>query len=49
MRYHEHGDLAARDELIRSLMPLARQLALRYQRKSESLQRTSSRWRTWGS
>ena len=38
MRYHEHGDRAARDELIRRLMPLARQLALRYQRKSEPLE-----------
>jgi RNA polymerase sigma-B factor len=38
MRYHEHGDLAARDELIHRLMPLARKLALRYQRKSESLE-----------
>ena len=38
MRYHEHGDLAARDELMRRLMPLARQLAMRYQRKSEPLE-----------
>ena len=38
MRYREHGDLAARDELTRRLMPLARQLALRYQRKSEPLE-----------
>src|SRR5687768_14471723 len=38
MRYHEHGDVAAGDELIRRLMPLARQLALRYQRKSEPLE-----------
>ena len=38
MRYHEHGDRAARDELIRRLMPLARRLASRYQRKSEPLE-----------
>ena len=38
MRYREHGDLAARDELTRRLMPLARQLAMRYQRKSESIE-----------
>jgi RNA polymerase sigma-B factor len=38
MRYREHGDLAARDELTRRLMPLAQQLALRYQRKSEPLE-----------
>ena len=38
VRYHEHGDLAAREELTRRLMPLARQLALRYQRKSEPLE-----------
>jgi RNA polymerase sigma-B factor len=37
-RYHEHGDLAAREELIRRVMPLARQLALRYQRKGEPLE-----------
>jgi RNA polymerase sigma-B factor len=28
-RYHLHGDLAARDELIRRFLPLARQLAVR--------------------
>ncbi len=38
MRYREHGDLAARDELTRRLMPLARQLAMRYQRKSEPIE-----------
>jgi RNA polymerase sigma-B factor len=38
MRYREHGDLAARDELTRRLMPLAHQLAKRYQRKSEPLE-----------
>ncbi len=34
-RYREHGDLAARDALITRLMPLARQLAMRYRRSSE--------------
>jgi RNA polymerase sigma-B factor len=34
-RYREHGDLAARDELFARLMPLARQLALRYRRTRE--------------
>ena len=38
MRYREHGDLTARDELTRRLMPLARQLAMRYQRKSEPIE-----------
>jgi RNA polymerase sigma-B factor len=38
MRYREHGDMAAREELTRRLMPLARQLAMRYQRRSESLE-----------
>ena len=28
-RYHVHGDLIARDELIRRFLPLARQLAVR--------------------
>src|SRR5256884_9523909 len=36
-RYHERGDLAARDELIERFLPLARQLARRYQRGSEPL------------
>src|SRR6187551_3618757 len=35
MRYRNHGDLDAREELIRRMMPLARQLAGRYARKSE--------------
>ena len=38
MRYREHGDMAAREELTRRLMPLARQLAMRYQRKSEPIE-----------
>jgi RNA polymerase sigma-B factor len=36
-RYHERGDLAARDELIQRFLPLARQLARRYQRGHEPL------------
>jgi RNA polymerase sigma-B factor len=36
-RYREDGDLAARDELIRRCLPLARRLALRYARTSEPL------------
>jgi RNA polymerase sigma-B factor len=30
MRYHEHGDIAAREELCERFLPLARDLALRY-------------------
>jgi RNA polymerase sigma-B factor len=30
VRYHEHGDLAAREELCERFLPLARDLALRY-------------------
>jgi RNA polymerase sigma-B factor len=36
-RYHELGDISARDELIRRFLPLARQLARRYQRGNEPL------------
>jgi RNA polymerase sigma-B factor len=36
-RYHRHGDVAARDELVSRFLPLARQLARRYQRGSEPL------------
>src|SRR6478672_13262269 len=36
-RYHEHGDVSARDELIARFLPLARQLARRYQRGNEPL------------
>jgi RNA polymerase sigma-B factor len=36
-RYHVDGDLAARDELIRRCLPLARRLAGRYQRSAEPL------------
>ena len=35
--YHEHGDTRARDELCERFMPLARQLARRYQRGHEPL------------
>ena len=35
--YHERGDLRARDELVERFMPLARQLARRYQRADEPL------------
>ena len=34
---HQHGEAAARDELIERYMPLARSLALRYRRTSEPL------------
>src|SRR5215211_4084913 len=30
VRYHEHGDLEAREELCERFLPLARDLALRY-------------------
>lgn len=30
LRYHRHGDLAAREELVERCLPLARDLALRY-------------------
>jgi RNA polymerase sigma-B factor len=30
VRYHQHGDLAAREELVERFLPLARDLALRY-------------------
>jgi RNA polymerase sigma-B factor len=36
-RYHRHGDRAARDALVDRFLPLARQLARRYQRGSEPL------------
>jgi RNA polymerase sigma-B factor len=36
-RYHEEGDQAARDALVERFLPLARQLARRYQRGSEPL------------
>ena len=36
-RYHRHGDGAAREELVARFLPLARQLARRYQRGREPL------------
>jgi RNA polymerase sigma-B factor len=36
-RYHHHGDTSARDELVERFLPLARQLARRYQRGNEPL------------
>ena len=36
-RYHHHGDRAAREALVDRFLPLARQLARRYQRGGESL------------
>jgi RNA polymerase sigma-B factor len=36
-RYHHDGDLAARDELIRRCLPLARRLASRYARANEPI------------
>jgi RNA polymerase sigma-B factor len=36
-RYHRTGDEAAREELIRRFLPLARQLARRYERRDEPL------------
>jgi RNA polymerase sigma-B factor len=36
-RYHGHGEVAARDELVERFLPLARQLARRYQRGNEPL------------
>jgi RNA polymerase sigma-B factor len=37
VRYHEHGDPAAREQLVARFLPLARQLARRYQRGGEQL------------
>ncbi len=37
-RCHEHGDKAARDQLVERYLPLARQLARRYQRADEPLE-----------
>jgi RNA polymerase sigma-B factor len=36
-RYHHHGDLRARDELVSRYIPAARQLARRYARSHESI------------
>jgi RNA polymerase sigma-B factor len=37
LRYHEQGDVHAREELVERFLPLARQLARRYQRTNEPL------------
>jgi RNA polymerase sigma-B factor len=37
VRYHEHGDPAARETLVERFMPLARRLARRYQRRNEPI------------
>ena len=37
VRYHDHGDAAAREALVERFMPLARQLARRYQRRHEPI------------
>jgi len=37
IRYHEEGDMQAREELVERFLPLARQLARRYQRQNEPL------------
>jgi RNA polymerase sigma-B factor len=37
VRYQRHGDMAAREELVRRFLPLARRLARRYERASEPL------------
>src|ERR1051325_10323679 len=38
VRYQRHGDMAAREELVRRFLPLARRLARRYERASEPLE-----------
>jgi RNA polymerase sigma-B factor len=37
LRYQRHGDMAAREDLVRRFLPLARRLARRYERGSEPL------------
>ena len=37
VRYHREGDIAAREQLVQRFLPLARQLARRYQRGGEPL------------
>lgn len=37
VRYHRHGDRAAREELVQRLLPLARRMARRYRRSDEPL------------
>jgi RNA polymerase sigma-B factor len=36
-RYHDHGDLRARDEMVRRVMPLVRSIARRYADRGEPL------------
>jgi RNA polymerase sigma-B factor len=36
-RYHRHGDASSREELVERFLPLARQLARRYQRANEPI------------
>jgi len=37
IRYHRHGDRAAREQLVERLLPLARRMARRYRRSDEPL------------
>ena len=37
IRYHRHGDKAAREQLVERLLPLARRMARRYRRSDEPL------------
>ena len=37
VRYHRHGDQAAREQLVQRLLPLARRMARRYRRSDEPL------------
>lgn len=37
LRYHEHGDVRARDQLVEEMLPLARSLAARYAGRGEPL------------
>ena len=37
VRYHRHGDAAARDQLVERLLPLAKRMARRYRRSDEPL------------
>src|SRR3954453_21496933 len=37
IRYHRHGDAAAREQLVQRLLPLARRMARRYRRSDEPL------------
>ena len=37
-RYHEHGDIAAREELVERHLPLVRSLARRYAGRGESIE-----------